>query len=91
MEANSSMAALGSDLAPVYGRKEDLAAGMRRETLTELRVFFRQRADMLEAITPGCKDCAHLSGIICRKFQAAIPDDYAGDDCAEWNWCGVPW
>jgi hypothetical protein len=82
---------LPSDLAPIYGPKAAVATGMGRETLTELRGFFASKLAELDRIKGGCADCAHVSGRVCRKFNATVPDGYEGNDCGEWQFDGVPW
>jgi hypothetical protein len=80
---------LPSDLAPVYAPAA-VSVGMTRETLTELRTFFHTKVAELDRIKAGCADCAHISGRVCRKFGATIPDNYTGTDCAEWQFDGIP-
>lgn len=86
---------LDSDLAPFYGPATEHAAGMSRATLLELRAFFDKKKAELDRIVPGCADCVHLggksgAGFVCKHYGAAIPGNYAGDDCESWAWNGIP-
>ncbi len=83
------MTALESDLAPIYGPKGEIATGMRRETLLELRTFFENKLGQMLLVHASCRDCTHKNGLICKKFNATMPPDYTGDDCPEWQFDGI--
>lgn len=80
-----------SDLAPVYGPRTELAAGINRGTVEELRTFYAKRLAELDGIVTGCVRCDHKSGTRCKKFGAEVPADYTGNDCPEWAFDGIPW
>ena len=82
---------IASDLDAVYGAPAGpVAQGMGRQTLAELRAYYAQKTAELARVKGECGDCAHLSGRVCRKFNATIPANYTGADCDEWQYDEIP-
>jgi hypothetical protein len=82
------METLQSDLAPVYGAPS--APGMSRETLAEIREFYRSRLAQIEAVKGNCRDCKFLRGVDCGKWKSVVPEEHLDSGCDEWKWDGVP-
>lgn len=63
---------------------------MNKQLLAHLQKTMRAEASRLEAIKPSCRNCVHVEGVHCTKFEAVPPPDVAAVGCDEWEWDQVP-
>jgi len=63
---------------------------MTRNELTDHIGYVERELIFYKQLKPNCTTCDNLRDSVCRKYQAAPPDDFINHGCDAWDFDDVP-